>query len=193
MGTIYLMNPSQVIESTKTKLQSSLAHLQEELKKLRTGRAHPSMLDGVMVEVYGTQMPLNQTATVTTPEPQLVQISPFDPNNIQAIASAIRDNQSLGLNPSDDGRVVRVPIPPLTEERRREITKQVGTKLEECMISMRGVRHDAIDQIDRAKKDKTIGEDEAKRIQTQVEEAMNKAKSDAESYAKDKEQEIMTV
>ncbi len=187
------MNPSQVLESTKTKLQAALAHFSDELKKLRTGRAHPSMLDGVMVEAYGTQMPLNQAATITTPEPQLIQISPFDPNNIANIASAIRDNQSLGLNPSDDGRVVRVPIPPLTEERRREITKQASAKLEDCMIAMRSIRHDSLDEVDKIKKDKSIGEDDAKRLVTQIEEAMNKAKVEAESFAKAKEQEIMTV
>lgn len=187
------MNPNQVVDSTKIKLQSAVTHFSEELKKLRTGRAHPSMLDGVMVEAYGTQMPLNQAATITTPEPQLIQISPFDPNNIQPIASAIRDNQSLGLNPSDDGRVVRVPVPPLNEERRREITKQAGTKLEDCMIAMRSIRHDSLGEVDKLKKDKSLGEDDAKRLNAQIEEAINKAKLEAENFAKAKEQEIMTV
>src|SRR3974390_2488421 len=110
------MNPNQIIDEVKKKFEASVEHLQNEFKKLRTGRAHPSMLDGVMVEAYGTQMPLNQTATIIAPEPQLLQITPFDPNNLQAIAATIRNNQSLGHNPTDDGRVVRVPIPPLTEE-----------------------------------------------------------------------------
>ncbi len=151
------------------------------------------MLDGVTVEAYGTPMPLIQVATVTAPEAQLIQITPFDPNNLEAIATAIRNNQSLGLNPSDDGRVVRVPVPPLTEERRRELAKQVGQKQEECMISLRAVRHDALDLINEAKKDKDIGEDDAKRLTTQVEDAMNKARSEAEVAAKGKEQEIMTL
>lgn len=181
------------VEDAKTKFNQTVAHFQDELKKLRTGRASAAMLDGVMVEAYGTQMPLNQVGTVSAPEPQLLQISPFDPNNIQAITSAIRDNQSLGLNPMDDGHVVRLPIPPLTEERRRDITKQVSAKLEDCMISMRNTRHEAMDEINRAKKDKEIGEDEAKRRSTQVDEAMNKAKSDAEAAAKAKETEIMTI
>ncbi|HMS50129.1 MAG TPA: ribosome recycling factor [Candidatus Saccharibacteria bacterium] len=181
------------VEDAKTKFNQTVAHFQDELKKLRTGRASAAMLDGVMVEAYGTQMPLNQVGTVSAPEPQLLQISPFDPNNIQAITSAIRDNQSLGLNPMDDGHVVRLPIPPLTEERRRDITKQVSAKLEDCMISMRNTRHEAMDEVNRAKKDKEIGEDEAKRRSTQVDEAMNKAKSDAEAAAKAKETEIMTI
>src|SRR5690606_20151231 len=109
----------------------------------RTGRAHPSMLDGLMVEAYDTQMPLIQVGTVTAPEGQLLQITPFDPSNLQAIATAIRNNPSLGMNPSDDGRVVRVPIPPLNEERRREYVKVVSGKVEDAMIAMRNIRHDA--------------------------------------------------
>lgn len=187
------MSPNQVLDQTKAKFSQSVSRFQDELKKLRTGRANAGMLDGVMVEAYGSPMPLNQVATVSAPEAQLLQITPFDPNNLQAISAAIRDNASLGLNPADDGRVVRVPIPPLNEERRREITKQVGGKLEECMIAMRNIRHEAIDTFDQAKKDKDISEDDAKRMTTQVEEAMNKAKTEAEAAAKAKEQEIMTV
>lgn len=187
------MNPNQVVDQTKQKFQNALTRFQDELKKVRTGRAHPSMLDGITVEAYGTQMPLIQVGSVTVPEPQQLQITPFDPNNLQAIASAIRDNASLGLNPMDDGRVVRVPIPPLTEERRREYVKVVGGKTEDCMVSMRNVRHDALKEIDQAKKDKSIGEDDAKRLQKQVDEAMAQAKSQAEEAAKAKENEIMKV
>src|SRR3954468_23177626 len=99
------------IKSHEEKMKQAVAHFQEDAKKVRTGRASASMLDGVAVIAYGTPMPLNQVANVTAPEAQLIQITPFDPNNIQAIASAIRDNPTLGLNPMDDGRVVRVPIP----------------------------------------------------------------------------------
>ncbi len=187
------MSPNQVVDKTKSKLQEAVAHFTEELKRLRTGRASATMLDGVMVEAYGSPMPLNQLANVTAPEAQLLQITPFDPSNLQAISNAIRDNQTLGLNPSDDGRVVRASVPALTEERRREITKQVGVKLEECMVRMRGVRHDALDEFEQAKKDKDISEDDAKRYTAQVEEAMSKAKAEAEAVAKAKEQEIMTV
>jgi len=187
------MNPSQIPNDASTKFTAALDHFKNELSKLRTGRASASMLDGVMVEAYGAQMPLNQVANVTTPEAQLLQISPFDPNNIQAIAAAIRNNQSLGLNPSDDGRVVRVPIPPLNEERRREISKQVGSKQEETMVTLRNVRHDAMDAIDKAKKDKEIGEDDAKRLEKQVDDAMNNVRSQVEAASKAKEQEIMSL
>ncbi len=187
------MNPNQIIDDAKKKFQGALEHFQAELKKVRTGRAHASMLDGVMVKAYGTEMPLNQVANVTAPEAQLIQVTPFDPGNIQAIASAIRDNPTLGLNPSDDGRVVRVPIPSLTEERRREYVKVLGGKVEDCMIALRGVRHDAMAAVDKAKKDKAIGEDDAKRLEKQIDEAMTKVKSDVDASAKTKEQEIMTV
>jgi ribosome recycling factor len=187
------MAPNQVVSDAESKFRKAVEHFEEELKKIRTGRAHPSMLDGVMIAAYGAQMPLIQVGTVTAPEAQLLQISPFDPNNIQAIASAIRDNPSLGLNPSDDGRVVRVPIPALTEDRRREIAKQLGGKVEDCMIVFRSVRHEAIDALGEAKKNKLIGEDDAKRLTSQVEDAMNKQKSVVEAAAKAKEAEIMTV
>jgi ribosome recycling factor len=151
------------------------------------------MLDGVMVEAYGTSMPLIQVGTIMVPEAQLIQITPFDPNNLQAIAEAIRNNSNLGLNPADDGRVVRIPVPPLNEERRRELAKQVGQKQEEAMISLRNIRHEALDSIDKAKKGKDVGEDEAKRLSNQVEEAMNKARGNIETTGKAKEAEIMKV
>lgn len=187
------MNPNQIIEDAKKKFDSAKEHFAEELKKVRTGRASASMLDGVVVKAYGTDMPLNQVANVTAPEAQLIQVTPFDPGNIQAIASAIRDNPTLGLNPSDDGRVVRVPVPPLTEERRRELAKTLGGKTEDCMVGVRSIRHDAMDAIDKAKKDKLIGEDDAKRFEKQVDEAVAKTKADVDAAAKAKETEIMTL
>ena len=170
-----------------------MTHYGEQLKSLRTGRASAAMLDGVMVEAYGQPMPLNQVANVTAPEAQLLQITPFDPGNIQAIASAIRDNPSLGLNPSDDGRVVRVPVPALTEERRREIVKTLGGKQEDAMVVLRNVRREAIDATDKAKKDKELGEDDTKRLQGQVEDAVKAAQAQVEAATKAKETEIMTI
>lgn len=187
------MNPTQVVNEAQTKLKAAVSHLEEELKKVRTGRAHPSMLDGLVVKAYGAEMPLIQVANVSAPEGQLLQITPFDPGTLQAIASAIRDNPSLGLNPSDDGRVVRVPIPPLNEERRREYVKVVGSKTEDAMVATRNVRHDALKSIDEAKKEKEIGEDDAKRLTKQIDDAMAQAKSSIEAAAKAKESEIMKV
>lgn len=187
------MQPSQIISESESRFKKAVEHFSEELKKIRTGRAHPTMLDSVMVTAYGVSMPLNQVGNITAPEAQLLQITPFDPGNIPAIASAIRDNPTLGLNPSDDGRVVRVPVPALTEERRREIAKQLGGKMEECLITMRGIRHDALDAIDAAKKNKAVSEDEAKRLSNQIEDMMNKQKVQIDTMAKAKEAEVMKV
>lgn len=187
------MDTNQVVPDAKSKFGQAVERFQDNLKSLRTGRASAAMLDGVTVEAYGTSMPLKQVGSIAVPEAQLIQITPFDPNNLPAIAEAIRNNQSLGLNPADDGRVVRIPIPPLNEERRRELAKQVGSKQEDCMISLRNIRHEAMDAIDKAKKAKEIGEDEAKRLHNQVEEAMHKAQAQAEAAAKAKEAEILTV
>jgi len=187
------MDLDNVTSQVDSRLQANEERFFDGLKSLRTGRASASMLDGVMVEAYGTSMPLKQVASVVVPEAQLIQITPFDPSNLEAISAAIRNDQSLGLNPADDGRVVRVPIPPLTEERRRDLAKQVGQKQEETMISLRAIRHDALDVIDKAKKDKSLGEDEAKRLSQSIEEAINKSRSQIESLAKAKEQEILTL
>jgi len=187
------MDANQIPAIMEQKLKASVEHFTEELKKLRTGRAHPGMLDGVTVEAYGTPMPLNQLATISAPEAQLLQITPFDPSNLQAISAAIRDNQSLGMNPSDDGRVVRVPIPPLTEERRQQIVRQLGEKSEENMIAQRGIRRDIMNDLDEAKKDKDISEDDHKRLSKQIDELMVKYKNQIDELAKAKESEIMTV
>lgn len=187
------MNPQQIVTDAQTKFAGAAEQFQTNLKSLRTGRASASMLDGIMVEAYGSPTPINQVATVTAPEAQLIQISPFDAGNLQAIVSAIRDNQSLGLNPSDDGRIVRVPVPALTEERRRDLAKQVGQKQEDCMVRLRAVRHEALDGINKLKKDKAVGEDDAKRLEKQVDDAMNKVKSEVEAGAKAKEADIMKV
>ncbi len=187
------MNPNELLNTLKTKLSSVNEHFSEEIKKLRTGRAHPSMVEDVVAEAYGTPMPLVQLATITTPEPQLIQISPFDPSNIAAITQAIRSNEALGFNPVDDGRVVRIQIPSLTEERRKQIVKQLNEKQEEAFIGMRKARHEAFDSIAKAKKDKEIGEDDAKRIEKDVEEQVNSTRISIESHAKLKEQEILKV
>ncbi len=187
------MNPNQIVDDAKKKLQAAVDHFEAELKKLRTGRAHPSMLDSVMVEAYGSPMPIVQVATVNAPEAQLLQITPFDPNNLQSIVTAIRNNASLAMNPTDDGRVIRVPIPALTEERRREIAKQIGQKVEDAMITMRGVRHDALRSAETAKKEKDISEDDAKRIEKQVDDAMNSHRVAIDALAKTKEREILTI
>lgn len=187
------MDPSNITKQAEAAFQAAEAHLESELSKLRTGRANAGMLDGIIVEAYGAQMPIKQVGTVTAPEATLLQVTPFDPSNLQAIATAIRNNQALGFNPSDDGRVIRVAIPPLTEERRREIAKQIGEKIEDAAVRMRSARHEAFKQIDQAKKDKQIGEDEAKRMEKTIDEGMNRHRQQMDSIAKAKEKEILTL
>ena len=122
------------VKPYESKFEAAIARFEEELKKVRTGRAHPSMLESVKVEAYGQMMPLNQVASVMAPEPQMLTVTPFDASTLQAISAAIRADQALGLNPSDDGRLVRVPVPALTEERRKQIVKQTSEKVEEAKI-----------------------------------------------------------
>lgn len=175
------------------KMSLALMHFEEELKKVRTGRSHPSMLDGVRVEVYGTQMPLNQVANVTAPEPQLLQVTPFDPSNVQPIAAAIRADQSLGFNPSDDGRVVRVPVPPLTEERRRMLVKQTGEKVEDARIALRNIRQDALKDAKRKKDAKELSEDDVKRVEKEIDKLMADFQEKIDTAFKAKEKDILTI
>ncbi len=183
------MDGNQIVKTTADKFAQSEAHFSDEISKLRTGRAHPSMLDGLMIEAYETKMPLIQVGSITVPEATTLQITPFDPTNIEAISTAIRADQQLGLNPSDDGRVVRIPVPPLTTERRQQIVKVVKEKMEDAFISMRNARHDGIKQI----KTEGLKGDEAKGLESDIDEAMAKVKKSIESAAKLKEEEILKV
>lgn len=187
------MNPNDITNQAKTKFDNAVSHFKDELSKIRTGRAHPSMLDGVVVEAYGTDMPIVQVGSITAPEPQLLQITPFDPANLQAISTAIRNKQSLGMNPADDGRVVRVPIPPLTEDRRREYVKVVNTKAEDAAVSLRNARHEALKEAEEAKKDKNITEDDLSSIKKQLDEQVSNAQQEIKNQSTAKEKEIMTV
>ncbi len=180
-------------KSFEEKMNQAFAHFEDDLKKVRTGRAHPGMLDGVTVEVYGTRMPLNQAANILAPEAQMLQVTPFDPTNLKAIVAAIRDDQALGFNPSDDGRIVRIPVPQLTTERRQQIAKQLGQKVEECRVALRNVRHDALKAAKKAKDDKTIPENEAQRVERVVDDLMKDMQARLEAAAKAKETEIMTI
>jgi len=174
-------------------MDKAFVHFEEEMKKIRTGRAHPDMLDSVMVEVYGTRMPLKQVANVTVPEAQLLQVNPFDPSNITAINTAIRDDQALGFNPSDDGRLVRVPVPALTEERRRDMVKLIADKVEECRIALRVVRQDALKDAKAKKEAKELSEDDVKAVEKEVDELMSKMQGRIDDAFKAKETEVMTV
>lgn len=175
------------------KFSGAVSHFEDELKKVRTGRAHPSMLDGLTVEAYGQPMPLNQVANVVAAEAQMLTITPFDPSNIQVITAAIRADQALGLNPSDDGRIIRVPIPPLTEERRKQIVKQTSEKVEEARIALRNVRQDALKEAKRLKDAKELSEDDLKRVEKSIDDSMATYNGQIDAAFKDKEKEILTI
>lgn len=175
------------------KFNQAVAHYEDELKKVRTGRAHPSMLDSVQIEAYGQKMPLNQVANVTASDAQMLTVTPFDPTNLQAIAAAIRQDQSLGFNPSDDGRLVRVPVPPLTEERRKQIVKQTSEKVEEAKIAVRNIRQDAHKEAKRLKDAKELSEDDQKRAEKLIDELVSGLNTKIDAIFKDKEKEILTI
>ncbi len=175
------------------KMVTAMAHFDEDLKKIRTGRAHPGMLDSIKVEAYGAVMPLNQVANVTAPEAQLLQITPFDPSTLQKIAAAIREDQSLGFNPSDDGRVIRVPVPALTEDRRKQLVKIASEKVEETRIAMRNVRQDGIKDAKRAKDAKEIGEDALKAVEKEFDRLMQEFQGKIDAAFKSKEKDILTI
>lgn len=187
------MDNTELTKNAEQRFIENTNHFSDDIKSIRTGRASSSMLDSVMVDAYDTKMPLNQLATITVVDASLLQVTPFDPSNLENIVAAIRANQVMSLNPTDDGRLIRVPIPPLTEERRREIAKQLAAKLEEYTIKARNIRHDALNKISQLKKNKEIGEDEAKRLEKLVEESMNKSRLSLENIFKDKEKEILTL
>ncbi len=177
----------------KQKLSQAVARLEDDLKKVRTGRAHPDMLDGIRVEAYGTPMPLNQVANVSVPEPQLLQITPFDPQNLEAISEGIRKDEALGMNPSDDGRVVRVNIPPLTEERRAQIAKQLGNNAEEARIVSRNLRQDVLNNFKKQKSAGDITEDDLRSYEKDVQEELDKFNKQVDELVKAKEDEVMKV
>lgn len=187
------MNPNEIVITAGNRFNVAVERLTTDLKGLRTGRASASMLDTILVEVYGATMPIKQLAAISVPEAQMIVINPYDPNNLQAIVAAIRNSQGLGLNPSDDGRVIRLVVPPLTEERRRAIAKQIGDKTEECMVRMRSVRHDAIDEVNKFKKEKLFGEDDCKRLEKQIEDLMSIKRREIEKIALAKEEEILKI
>lgn len=181
------------INKTKKQMDAALEHFKTELNKIRTGRASTSLLDGLKVEVYGQPMPLNHVSNVTVLDAQTLQITPFDPNNLNPISAAIRENQSLGLNPSDDGHVIRIPIPPMTEERRREVVKQVKDKVESAKISLRAARHETLKSAKAREKDGEMSSDDYHGIDKKVTEMIEDYQKQIDDLAKTKEQEIMTV
>jgi ribosome recycling factor len=173
-------------------MEKAVEDFRKDLATLRTGRANTSLLDSIRVDYHGTPMPVNQLGTVTTPEPTMIVVSPWDPSAVPLIDKAIRTSD-LGLNPTNDGKVVRVPIPALTEERRKDIVKQLHKVLENHRTAVRNIRRDLKEAIEKLEKEKKISEDEKKRALDELEKVSQAETRKIEDLSAAKEREIMSI
>ena len=186
------MSEKDVIKETRPRMEASVDDLRRRLATVRTGRAVVTLLDPVMVDYYGTPTPLNQMASIHVPEPQMLTVQPWDQSQLGAIEKAIR-TADLGLNPSNDGKLVRVPIPALTEERRKQLAKQVHELAEEHRTAIRNIRRDANERLKKMLKDKQISEDNERDGLEEVQKLTNTYIGKVDELAKTKEQEILSV
>lgn len=180
------------LDQIKDRMQKSVGSLKDELAGLRTGRASASLLEPVTVEAYGSRMPLSQLATVTVPESRMLSVQVWDRSLAGAVEKAIRDS-GLGLNPAGEGAVIRVPLPELNEERRRELTKVAHKYAEDARVAVRHVRRDGMDLLKKLEKDGDLGQDEARSLGEQVQKTTDGAVNEIDSIVAVKEQEIMQV
>ena len=178
--------------AAKTRMEKAVDDFRKDLATLRTGRANASLLDSIRVDYHGTPMPVNQLGTVTVPDATMIVVSPWDPSAVPLIDKAIRTSD-LGLNPTNDGKVVRVPIPSLTEERRKDIVKQLHKVLENHRTAVRNIRRDLKEAIERLEKDKKISEDEKKRALDELEKLSHAETKKIEDLSGAKEKEIMSI
>lgn len=185
-----------MIEETLGELRAAVEKakdaLKRELTKLRTGRAHAGMLDSIRVDYYGQSTPLSQMATVAVPEPRLLTVKPWDKSQVQAVDKAIREGD-LGLNPQVDGELIRIPIPPLSEERRKDLVKVAKKHGEECKVSIRKARHDALDMLGELQESGEASEDVVERAKKKAEEVVAEASQSVDQIIQSKEKEILAV
>ncbi|HZN55621.1 MAG TPA: ribosome recycling factor [Candidatus Polarisedimenticolaceae bacterium] len=186
------MTDKQVLEQVEKKMVASLHDARHKLAAVRTGRASLAMFDGVMVDYYGTMTPLNQVAKLSIPEPAMVVAQPFDPSAVGAIEKAIL-SADLGLNPANDGKLVRIPIPALTEERRKQLVKKVHGLAEEARTAIRQVRREANDELKKLQKDGKLSEDDGRRAVDDVQKKTDKYVAEVDALSKGKEKELMEV
>ena len=186
------MAAEQAFKEMEAAMTKAIDALRVKLSHLRTGRATPALLEPVRVEAYGQTMPLNQVATVTVPEPRMILVAPFDKSQIPAIEKAIQ-SAGLGLNPMSQGNVIRVPIPALTEERRKDLAKQVKAMGEDVKVSIRNSRRDANEAVKKAEKDGDVSKDEAKTMQDRVQKKTDEMIAKVDDAVKKKEAEVMEV
>jgi len=182
----------EILKNTESRMEKTIDVVSNQLARLRTGKASPALIEGIKVDYYGTPTPLNQIASISTPEPRLIVIHPWDKSALSAIEKAILASD-IGLTPQSDGNVVRIPIPPLTEERRKELVKVARKIVEEGKVALRNIRREVVEQIKRMQKDGELPEDDAYRLQDKVQELIDKFYDKLEELLKIKEEEIMTV
>ena len=186
------MNFNELKADMQDRCTKSVEALKKEFSGLRTGRASTALLDSIMVDAYGSMMPINQVATVSVPEARMLSVSVWDKNLLKHVEKAIRES-SLGLNPMNDGVQIRIPLPPLSEERRLELTKIAGKYTEESRVAVRNIRRDILDKIKKMKSDNEISEDEEKRYADEVQKITDKTIADMDEALKAKEVEIKQV
>lgn len=182
----------EVLGELGSEIQKAQAALKRDLAKLRTGRAHVSMLDGLRVDYYGTQTPLAQMATLSAPEPRLITVKPWDKSQVKAVEKALKESD-LGLNPAVDGDLIRIPVPALSEERRKELTKVARKQGEECKVVIRKARHDALDMLNEIKKDGGASEDDVERGKKKAEEIVVEAGRGVDGIISAKEKDILEI
>ena len=185
-------NTKEVEASAKTRMEKVLADFQHDMTTIRTGRASVNMLEPVQIEAYGSMMPINHVATLHVPEPAMITVQPFDVSQIGAIDKAIR-NAGLGLNPSNDGKIIRIPIPPLNEERRKELAKKLHVIAEEHRVALRNVRRDSNEGVKKLLKDKLISEDEDRRAHDEIQKLTDGTIAKLDALSKAKEKDILEV
>ncbi|MGE5097598.1 MAG: ribosome recycling factor [Betaproteobacteria bacterium] len=186
------MNVNDIKKQTTDKMAKSVDTLKHDLAKVRTGRAHTGLIDHLRVDYYGSEMPINQVANVSLADARTISIQPFEKKMVHAVEKAIRDSD-LGVNPATSGDVIRVPMPPLTEERRRELTKIVKHEGENAKVAVRNIRRDAITHLKDLLKKSDIGEDEEKRAQDEIQKMTDKAIADIDKLIAEKERDLMAV
>ena len=186
------MSSEEIVKNCKSKMRKAFDVFSQELSSLRTGRANVSMLDIIKVDVYGQKMSINQLATISTPEPRLINVQVWDQNNVALVDSSIRKS-NLGVNPQIDGQLMRIPIPSLNEERRSELKKIMGGLAEKAKVSIRNIRREANDSLKKDLKDKKISEDENKNLEKKIQKLTDEQVIELEKKLESKEKEIMTV
>lgn len=183
---------NDILKNTENRMQLSIESLRTELSRIRTGKANISLLDGITVEYYGAPTPLNQVANISAPEPRLLTVQPWDKTVMQDIEKAILASD-LGITPNNDGQVIRLPLPQLTQEVREDLAKQARKRGEDAKVSVRNIRRDANDQVKKLEKSKEVAEDEAKSAQDDIQKLTDDAVKKIDAVVSDKEKEVMEI